>query len=136
MLPISNEKRELLIEAKLRGEKEKDIAKWLKISESSVTVIWKRYRVTGSYDPTPYPGREPILTTEKFEEVKLFVAKNPDATLDEIIEALSLPIHKSRLSVLLIETGLSFKKRHFTPMVNCEKTFKKNVKNSKKPNPN
>jgi transposase len=57
--------------------------------------------------------------------VKLFVAQNPDATLDEIIEKLSLPIHKSRLSVLFIEAGLSFKKRRFAPKHNKEKMFKK-----------
>ena len=132
MKPISNEKRELIVAAKTRGEKEKDIAKWLEISQSSVTVIWKKYRDTGSYLPTPYPGREPILTTEKFEEVTLFVAQNPDATLDEIIETLSLPIHKSRLSVLLIEAGLSFKKRHFTPKNSSAKTYKKKGKTGKK----
>jgi transposase len=67
------------------------------------------------------------LSAEKFEDVKLFVAKNPDATLDEIIEELSLPIHKSRLSVLFIEAGLSFKKRCFTPKHNKEKMSKKRL---------
>jgi transposase len=112
MTPISNEKRRLIIVAKKRNEREDDIAKWLEISKRSVGKIWKLYRDTGSYEPAPYPGREPILTAEKFEEVKTYVAKNPDATLDEIVNALSLPIHKSRLSVLLIGVGLSFKKRH------------------------
>ena len=134
MTPISNEKRELLIGAKLRGEKEKDIAIWLDISERSVTAIWRRYRETGSFKPTPYPGREPILTLEKFEEVKLFVTKNPDATLDEIIEGLSLPIQKSRLSVLLIEAGLSFKKRLSTPKNNNVKTYRKSGKTGEKSN--
>ena len=122
MQPISNEKRELLIEAKKRGEKQKDIAKWLKISEGSVTVIWRLYRETGSFEPIPYPGKKPVLTAEKFEEVKDFVAGNPDATLEEIIEALSLPIKKSRLSVLLIEAGLTFKKRLSTQKNSSEKT--------------
>ena len=126
MTPISNEKRALLIAAKKRGEIEEDIAKWLEISKSSVGKIWKLYNDTGSYFPAPYPGREPILTAEKFEEVKLFVAEHPDATLDEIIDELSLPIHKSRLSVLLIEAGLSFKKRRFTPKNSNEKTWRKN----------
>jgi transposase len=128
MTPISNEKRELLIEAKLRGEKEKDIAKWLKISDRTVTAIWRRFQETGSFEPTPYPGREPILTAEKFEEVKLFVAQNPDATLDEIIKELSLPIQKSRLSVLLIEAGLSFKKRLSTQKNSNAKTYRKSEK--------
>ncbi|MDR1628441.1 MAG: hypothetical protein LBR79_06700 [Oscillospiraceae bacterium] len=72
---------------------------------------------TGIFLPIPYPARIPFLTAEKFEEVKLFVAKNPDATFDEIIEELSLPIHKSRLYVLFIEAGLSFKKRALHPKV-------------------
>jgi hypothetical protein len=36
MKPISNEKRELLVAAKRRGEKEHDIAKWLALSKSSI----------------------------------------------------------------------------------------------------
>lgn len=96
--------------------------------QKSVGKIWKLYQDTSSYLPIPYPGRTPLLTSEKFEEVKAFVAKNSDATLDEIIEELSLPIHKSRLSVLLIEAGLSFKKRLYIPKINCEKTYKNKEK--------
>ena len=113
MTPISNEKRELLIEAKQRGEREKDIAKWLKICERSVTAIWKLYRETGNYLPAPYPGRQPILSAEKWEETKTFVKNNPDKTLDEIIQEVGLPIQKSRLSAVLIGAGYSFKKRRF-----------------------
>jgi transposase len=114
MLPISNEKRTLLVAAKQRGEKEEDIAKWLEISKSTVGKIWKLYNDTGSFFPIPYPGRLPILTPEKWIEVLELVKKEPDKTLDEIIEKLSLPIHKSRLSVLLIEAGYSFKKKPLT----------------------
>lgn len=132
MTPISNDKRELLIEAKKRGETEKNIAKWLKISESSVTTIWRLYRETGSYLPAPYPGRQPILTPEKWEEIKTFVTNYPDKTLEEIIEELELPIRKSRLSVLLIEAGYSFKKRQHTPPNKTGKMFRKNDKSSLK----
>jgi len=132
MKPISNEKRELIIEAKERGETEKSIAKWLKISERSVTAIWRLYRETGSYLPMPYPGRKPIMTAEKWEEVMALVKKEPDKTLEEIIEELSLPIRKSRLSLLLIEAGYSFKKRRFIPPNKTAKTSKKNAKSSPK----
>jgi len=80
MIPISNEKRALLVAAKKRGEIEADIAKWLQMSKSSVGKIWKAYKDTGSYLPILYPGREPISTVEKFKKVKFFVAQNPDAT--------------------------------------------------------
>lgn len=132
MKPISNEKRELLIEAKKRGETEKSISKWLLVSERSVTAIWRLYRETGSCLPTPYPGRQPILTSEKWGEILKLVTEEPDKTLDEIIDELSLPIHKSRLSVLLIESGYSFKKRRFTLPNKTAKTSKKSGKSSLK----
>jgi transposase len=130
--PISNEKRELLIAAKERGETEKSIAEWLKINERSVTAIWRLYRGTGSYLPKPYPGRQALLTVEKWEEIKVFVAKYPDRTLNEIIEELALPIHKSRLSVLLIKAGYSFKKRRLIPPGKTAKMFKKSGKSSQR----
>jgi transposase len=132
MKPISNEKRELIVDAKERGETEKNIAKWLKISERSVTAIWRLYRETGNYFPTPYPGRKPILTAEKWDEVIALVRKEPDKTLEEIIEELSLPIRKSRLSLLLIEAGYSFKKRQFIPQSKTAKMSKKSAKRSQK----
>lgn len=132
MTPISNEKRELLIEAKMRGETEKSIAKWLKISERTVTAIWRLYRETGSYLATPYPGRRPTLSAEKWEEITMLVSNEPDKTLDEIIEELSLPIRKSRLSVLLIKAGYSFKKRQHIQVNKTAKISKKSALSSRK----
>jgi transposase len=128
MIPISNEKRALLIAAKKRGEKEEDIAKWLNVCKSSVGKIWKLYRDTGNYEPTPYPGRKPIISAEKWASVLVLVAKEPDKTLEEIIDELDLPIQKSRLSFLLIKAGYSFKKKQLTPQSRNEKTFKKSAK--------
>lgn len=133
MKPISNEKRAMLIEAKKRGETEKSMAKWLLISERTVTAIWRLYRETGSYLPTPYPGRQPILLPEKWQEVVALVKKEPDKTLDEIIEELALPIQKSRLSVLRIEAGYSLKKRAFILPNRIVKTSKKSEKNWQNP---
>jgi transposase len=132
MTPISNEKRELIIAAKKRGETEKSIAMWLNICERSVTAIWRLYRKTGSYLPTPYPGRPPILNVEQWNETKRYVENNPDKTLDEIIEELRLPIKKSRLSLLLIKEDYSFKKRLLIPQSKTEKMCKKNEKHSPK----
>jgi len=132
VIPISNEKRALIIAAKKRGEKEEDIAKWLDISKSSVGKIWKLYQDTGAYLPTPYPGRKAILTTEKWEEIKILVTNNPDKTLEEIIEELQLPIKKSRLSKRLIEAGYSFKKRLLIPPNKTAKMSKKREKSSPK----
>jgi len=113
MKPISKEKRELIIAAKKRGEKEKDIAGWLEVSERSVSRIWKLYNGTESIQPKKQPGRKPSLTESNIEQIRNAVKSQPDSTLEELIETLNLPIKKSRLSVILIGMGLSFKKRPY-----------------------
>ena len=125
MKPITNEKRELLIAAKQRGEKEEDIAKWLVISKGSVGTIWRLFRKTGSYLPTAYTGRPSVITQEKTEEIQAAIRTEPDITLCELIEKLSLPIQKSQLSRLLISLGYSFKKRQRTRQSKTVLMFKK-----------
>jgi transposase len=112
MKPIAKEKRELIISAKKRGEKEEAIALWLEISKSSVSRIWKLYQDTESIQPKKYPGKKPSLDEPKLKEIYEAVKGQPDITLEELIEMLNLPIKKSRLSVILIKMGLTFKKRH------------------------
>ncbi|MDR2699389.1 MAG: helix-turn-helix domain-containing protein, partial [Nitrososphaerota archaeon] len=53
MRPVSNDKRELIITAKQRGENEKTIMKWLNTSRSTITKIYKRYQTTGTIQPKP-----------------------------------------------------------------------------------
>ena len=115
MRPISNEKRELIVSAKKRGEKNKGIALWLEISESSVKRVWRLYRATKSIKPKKPPGKKPLITPAQIERIKNAVKAQPDITLEELIATLNLPIKKSRLSVILIGLGLSFKKRPYSP---------------------
>lgn len=118
MKPIPNEIRKLVVAAKERKEKEEDIAKWYNISRSSIQKIYRLHKETGSILPTPYPGAKPRITDEQLKKLDEFVEKNPDKTLDEIIEELQLPIKKSRLSVILIGMDYNFKKRHSTQKIN------------------
>jgi transposase len=127
MTPISNEKRELMIAAKKRGEKEDDIAKWLEISVRSVSRIWKQYSETKSIQPTKPSGRKSSLCETKIEEIRSAVKRQPDLTLEELIDELELPIKKSRLAVILDGMGFSFKKRRYTQKSNYAKIFKKNA---------
>lgn len=130
MKPISKEKRELLIAAKQRGEKEEDIAKWLNISKGSVGTIWRLFRKTGSFLPTAYTGRPSVITQERIDEIRIAVGNDPDITLSELIEKLNLPIQKSQLSRLLISLGYSFKKRQHIQRRKTAPMFKKNERNS------
>ena len=110
MRAISDEKREMLVEAKLRGEKEAVIALWLKISKASVGTIWRNYRRRGSVSPIKNTGRPSRLSAEDTEAICQAVRHTPDITLSELIEKLSLPIKKSQLSRLLIRLGFRYKK--------------------------
>lgn len=121
MKPISIDKREMIIAAKERGEKAEVIALWVGIATSTVYKIIKQHNDTKTLEPKRFPGRQSILTKEQLDDIKDTVEKESDITLEELIEKLALPIKKSRLSVILISMGFSFKKRHCTQKNNNEK---------------
>jgi len=112
--PISNDKRQNIIEAKQRGEKAEAIIKRFNVSASSISRIWNKYRKTGDCSPIPYPGRKSEISEEKDNEIRDYINENNDATLEEMIEALSINLTISGLSRHLDKMGLSFKKRRFT----------------------
>jgi transposase len=112
MRPISDEKREIIIEAKKRGENEKTILNWVKdISRSSITKIWKQYQTTGTHKPKPYPGSTSHLTPEQDKQIRNKIKQTPDITLNELIDELHLDLTESGLSKHLKAMELTFKKR-------------------------
>jgi transposase len=112
MRPISNEKRQIIIDAKKRGENEKTILNWVKdISRSSITKIYKQYQTTGTHQPKPYPGSTSHLSKEQDKQIRDKIKQTPDITINELIEELHLDITESGLSKHLKAMGLSFKKR-------------------------
>jgi hypothetical protein len=60
-MAISN-KKSLIVEAKLRGETEENIFKWLNILTISVTIIWRSYKKNGNILSKKYPGRKSSIT--------------------------------------------------------------------------
>ncbi|MDR0797693.1 MAG: IS630 transposase-related protein [Nitrososphaerota archaeon] len=121
--PITVDEREKIIRYKWNGEKEVDIARWLFVSESSVTKLWALYRRTGSW-MSKYEncGRNPALKDTQIIQIKIEVEKNPDITLLELIEKYDLPISESGLSKVFKKLGLTFKKRHFMQTNKNEQT--------------
>ena len=111
MRPVSNDKRELIITAKQRGENEKTIIKWLNISRSTITKIYKRYQTTGNIQPKPYKDNNRKITPQMEEKIKTTLKNKPDTTTTELINKLNLKISKSGLSKHLAKMNLSYKKR-------------------------
>jgi len=120
----SQEIREQIIKAKLRGEKTESIMLWTSVSKSTIDKVWGRYREIGCCEAIPYAGRKSQITPEIETAIRAEIASNSDITLEELIEKLDLPIQKSQLSKLLIAWGLSFKKRHSTQKINYAKMFR------------
>ncbi len=131
MRAISTEKRELILSARSRGEHPATIALWLGVAVSSVYNICSLQNKLGSIEPKPFTGRRTILSPEQLSAIQKTIELQNDITLDELITKLDLPIKKSRLSTLLIQMGLSFKKRLSMRKSNNVLMFKKNAMRGK-----
>jgi len=116
-VPLSNDLRKRIIDAKKRGDTEVTVAKEKDVSQSAVTKLWSLYRATGSYSPRPDPcGRKPLLSAEDLARIGQAVEERADITLHELKENLHLPVCISALSTAIREKlGLKFKKKRYTP---------------------
>jgi transposase len=128
MCLIDNKTRENIISAKQRNEKREIISLWLGISISTIDKVWKRFKETGSFLPTPYTGRKSNIGTETDERIRNTIKEIPDITLVELIEELSLPLSISGLYRKLNRMGLSYKKRQFTLQTGNALMYKKDGK--------
>ena len=96
--PLSNDLRKRIIDAKLRGETEDKISVEKEVNKSTITKLWALYRETGSYEARPNPrGRKPALSPQQLEKIAQKIRKQPDITLQELIDELSLPVCVSAL---------------------------------------
>ena len=110
--PLSNDLRKRIIEAKLRGEAEDKIATEKEVNKSTITKLWALYRETGSYEARPNPnGRKPALSANQLEQITNKITKQPDITLQELIDEFHLPICVSALCrTVNNKLGFCFKK--------------------------
>lgn len=106
---ISIELRKIIIENHKKGIKPKETSKILGISISTIYKLIKRFQQTGKIEAS-YPGRQPKITPEQVLDIEKLVIKQPDITIDEIIQTLNLPIKKSQVSNILRRLGFRFKK--------------------------
>ena len=119
---ISLDKREAIIKHKQSGESDENISKWLLIHPITVYRVWRKYKETGSYKPSPLNnGRKPRVNKETMDNVILKIQKEPDITLQELIDEFDLGISQAALCKRLIKLGMSFKKRHSIQPVKSEK---------------
>ena len=110
--PLSNEIRNKIIQHKKNNISTAKIAGWLIISESAVKSIWRRYRETNCYLPSPRTqGRKPAFGEDVMRRLEDRVKEEPDITLLELIDEFNLTITEGALSKKFTKRGYSFKKR-------------------------
>ena len=132
MRPVDEKTRANIIAAKQRNERRETIALWLGVSISTIDKVWRRFKETGSFMPTPYIGRKSNIDAATNEKLREIINKYPDLTLEELIDELSLPLTISGLFRKLDRMGLSYKKRRSIHQTGNAKTYKKNVKTGRK----
>jgi len=110
-VPYSNDLCKRIIDSKLKGIPESQIAAAKDVHKGTVTKLWTLYRKIGSYEPRPNSnGRKPILSAEQLENVKNTIIERPDITLRELLEKHSLPIGISGLCKIIKKLGFRYKK--------------------------
>jgi len=114
--PLPQSVRENIIYHHKNGAKNEEIAKWLRVSKSSVKRIIRLHRERKTIRVKAYKrGRKPAFSNQKLEEIEAKIAEQPDITLDELVEYFELNISISALCRKLIKKDLTFKKRRCLP---------------------
>jgi len=110
-VPLSPETRTKIVYHKKAGAKNREIAKWLCVTERSVEKIWKLYKEQNSIAPRPHnKGRKPAFGDDVMNQIAVKIEEQPDITLEELVEAFDLKISISALSRKLKKLDLTFKK--------------------------
>jgi len=110
--PLSKDLRKRIMASKLRGDTGGKISVEKGVGKSRVTKLWALYRETGSYSPRPNPrGRQPALSLEEHELIRLTIIDRPDITLSELIDQFGFVLSISALSkIVRFKLGFRFKK--------------------------
>src|SRR3954468_8695807 len=113
MRPYSQDLRQRIVDTVQRGEGTiRQIAERFLVSVAFVTRLLQLHRSSGSVEPRPHGGGDPgVLTPEDLERLREFIAKQPDATLQECAAHLGSSCSLATISRALSKLGLPRKKK-------------------------
>lgn len=131
MKPYSDDLRLRIIETIQANElSQATIAEQYSVGKSFVEKLWHRFRTTGSYQAKTDYVRGPARYLKNDEAVlRELVRKQPDATLEELCEAVAEATNKPRVTtatmcVELQRLKLPLKKSRFMPRSEKASEFK------------
>lgn len=92
-----------------------EILRHFGISKTGLWYFLKHIEETGSVDPKPYRGGRRSKFQEKdIERIKKYLEKNPDATLEEILEYSGKDASIMSVFRMLKKIGYRLKKSHYS----------------------
>ncbi|SRR5260221_8477687 len=93
-----------------------DIAKRFRVSLGMVKKLLQQRRKTGEIGHRhACAGRKPKILSTHRQQMQKLLAKKPDLTLLELRAALALSCSLPAIHYVLVDLGLTYKKRHFAP---------------------
>ena len=112
--PLSLDLRARIVEAVENGASRNCVAARFAVAVSSVVKLMQAFKATGDIAPRRMGGYRKHILEPHAKTVAELVAATPDATLDELRDALKkrrIKASRSSVNRFLKKTGLSFKKK-------------------------
>jgi len=105
-----------------------EIAQRFRVSLGMVKKLLQQRRRTGDIAPRHrFAGRKPMILATHRSQIRSLLAKKNDLTLSELRTALGLQCSVQALHVVLGKMGLTYKKRHSTPVNKIARTSRGRV---------
>ena len=116
-MAFSNDFRKRIIDAyKKDGLSKAEIIRRFKISRTGLNYLLQHVKDTKSIEPKPHGGGRPSKFKEQdIERLKKYIAKNPDATLEELLAQSGIEASIMAVQRTLKKIGYRLKKSHYAP---------------------
>lgn len=129
MATISVDLRLRILKAYDRGDvTRQQVATRFQVSLGMVKKLIQQRRHSGNITPLHHrSGRKPIILDHHRRELRLLLAKQPDLTLEEIRNHLGLGCTIQAIHYVLVDMGLTYKKRLSALQSNPVRTLRARV---------
>lgn len=127
MATLSLDLRERILSSYDKGEGSRDeIAHRFQVSLGMVKKLLQQRRHTGCIKPRHHlAGRKKLIVAKHRMAIRQHLKAKPDMTLAELRDALGLECTLPAIHYVLVDMGLTYKKRHSAPPNKTGKTFAK-----------
>ncbi len=109
--------RERILATYDKAEGSRDqVARRFRVSLGLVKKLLQQRRHTGDIAPRHrFSGRKPMIVATHRSHLRALLAKKNDLTLQQLRAASGLKCSLQAIHVVLVQMGLTYKKRHFAP---------------------